>query len=39
LPATFVYDRGGTLRDFWEGDLSYDGFLERLKPWLDVTAS
>jgi thiol-disulfide isomerase/thioredoxin len=35
LPATFVYDRSGTLRDFWEGDLSYEGFLERLAPWLD----
>jgi thiol-disulfide isomerase/thioredoxin len=39
LPATFVYDRSGTLRDFWEGDLSYEGFLERLKPWLNDKAS
>jgi len=39
LPATFVYDRSGTLRDFWEGDLSYQGFLERVRPWLDVSAS
>ena len=39
LPATFLYDRSGALRDFWEGDLSYEGFLERLRPWLDVKAS
>lgn len=39
LPATFVYDRSGTLRDFWEGDLSYQGFLGRVRPWLDVSAS
>ena len=39
LPATFVYDRSGTLRDFWEGDLSYEGFLERLAPWLNDKAS
>jgi thiol-disulfide isomerase/thioredoxin len=39
LPATFLYDRDGTLRDFWEGDLSYEGFLERLRPWLDVKTS
>ena len=39
LPATFVYDRSGTLRDFWEGDLSYEGFLERLEPWLNDKAS
>jgi thiol-disulfide isomerase/thioredoxin len=38
LPATFLYDRGGTLRDFWEGELSYEGFLERLRPWLDAGA-
>lgn len=39
LPATFVYDRSGALRDFWEGDLSYQGFLGRVRPWLDVSAS
>jgi len=39
LPATFLYDRGGTLRDFWEGQLSYEGFLERVRPWLDAKTS
>ena len=23
LPATFIYDGGGSLRDFWEGKASY----------------
>jgi thiol-disulfide isomerase/thioredoxin len=39
LPATFLYDRGGTLRDFWEGQLSYEEFLERVRPWLDAKTS
>jgi thiol-disulfide isomerase/thioredoxin len=39
LPATFLYDRGGTLRAFWEGELSYQGFLERVRPWLDDKTS
>lgn len=27
LPATFVYDRSGTLRDFWEGPATYEKLL------------
>ena len=30
LPATFVYDRSGTLRDFWEGRAAYDELLAKL---------
>ncbi|MDD5563705.1 MAG: TlpA disulfide reductase family protein [Thermoanaerobaculaceae bacterium] len=30
LPATFVYDRSGTLRDFWEGRATYDGLLAKV---------
>ena len=31
LPATFVFDRAGTLRDFWEGEASYDTFAARIR--------
>ncbi len=34
LPATFVYDRSGTLRDFWEGPATYDKLLERVNKLL-----
>jgi thiol-disulfide isomerase/thioredoxin len=30
LPATFVYDGRGRLRDFWEGKASYEKMEERL---------
>lgn len=30
LPATFVYDGQGRLRDFWEGKASYEKMEERL---------
>jgi len=30
LPATFVYDGQGHLRDFWEGKASYEKMEERL---------
>jgi thiol-disulfide isomerase/thioredoxin len=30
LPATFVYDGGGALRDFWEGEASYETFAARI---------
>lgn len=30
LPATFVYDGQGRLRDFWEGKASYEKMKERL---------
>ena len=30
LPATFVYDGGGSLRDFWEGEATYETFAARI---------
>jgi len=35
LPATFVYDGQGRLRDFWEGKASYAKMEERLRRVLD----
>ncbi len=34
LPATFVYDRSGTLRDFWEGPATYDKLLGKVNKLL-----
>ena len=31
LPATFLYDGGGSLRDFWEGKASYETMEGRLQ--------
>jgi thiol-disulfide isomerase/thioredoxin len=31
LPATFIYDSGGSLRDFWEGKASYETMAGRLQ--------
>ncbi|MGE5235908.1 MAG: redoxin domain-containing protein [Acidobacteriota bacterium] len=31
LPATFIYDRSGKLRDFWEGQATYDQFSAKVK--------
>jgi thiol-disulfide isomerase/thioredoxin len=30
LPASFLYDRNGTLRDFWEGGASYETIAARV---------
>ena len=30
LPATLVYDRNGTLRDFWEGPATYETLLAKV---------
>ena len=30
LPATFVYDRSGALRDFWEGPATYETLLAKV---------
>jgi thiol-disulfide isomerase/thioredoxin len=30
LPATFLYDGGGNLRDFWEGKASYETLMEKV---------
>ena len=30
LPATFIYDGGGKLRDFWEGSASYGEFERKI---------
>jgi len=35
LPATFVYDGQGRLRDFWEGKASYSKMEERLRNVLE----
>jgi thiol-disulfide isomerase/thioredoxin len=34
LPATFIYDRSGTLRDFWEGQATYEKFLGKVSKLL-----
>lgn len=34
LPATFVYDRSGALRDFWEGPATYDKLLDKVSKLL-----
>lgn len=34
LPATFVYDRSGALRDFWEGPATYDKLLGKVNKLL-----
>jgi thiol-disulfide isomerase/thioredoxin len=31
LPATFLYDGAGTLRDYWEGEATYDTFAARIR--------
>ena len=36
LPATFLYDGSGTLRDFWEGKASYETLTERVSAVLDM---
>jgi thiol-disulfide isomerase/thioredoxin len=38
LPATFIYDGAGTLRDFWEGKASYAQMERRLLPVLEDKA-
>jgi len=35
LPATFIYDGGGKLKEFWEGQGSYALFEEKVKPLLN----
>ena len=30
IPATFIYDSTGSLRDFWEGEATYEIFEKRL---------
>jgi thiol-disulfide isomerase/thioredoxin len=34
IPATFIYDSSGKLRDFWEGKTSYGEFEQRVKKFL-----
>ena len=31
LPATFVYDGAGSLRDYWEGEATYETFAARIR--------
>ena len=31
LPATFVYDGAGSLRDSWEGEATYETFAARIR--------
>jgi thiol-disulfide isomerase/thioredoxin len=38
LPATFIYDGSGKLRDFWEGKASYAQMERRLLPVLEDQA-
>lgn len=35
LPATFLYDGSGTLREFWEGKASYEALSERVSTVLN----
>jgi thiol-disulfide isomerase/thioredoxin len=35
LPATFLYDRRGQLRDFWEGEASYEKLVGKVTSLLD----
>jgi len=37
LPATFIYDGAGTLRDFWEGEADYEMFAARVRAVLDAS--
>jgi len=32
IPGSFLYDREGRLRDFWEGAMNYEGFEQRVLP-------
>jgi thiol-disulfide isomerase/thioredoxin len=34
LPASFLYDRAGKLRDFWEGEASYENLAGQVKALL-----
>ena len=34
LPATFVYDRSGKLRDFWEGEATYEAIAGKIRALL-----
>jgi thiol-disulfide isomerase/thioredoxin len=34
LPATFVYDRSGKLRDFWEGEATYEAIVGKIRALL-----
>jgi thiol:disulfide interchange protein len=38
LPATFVFDGGGVLRDFWEGETSYETFAARIGAVVEARA-
>ncbi len=38
LPATFVFDGGGTLRDFWEGKATYDTFAAKVRGLIEAPA-
>jgi thiol-disulfide isomerase/thioredoxin len=35
LPATFLYDRSGKLRDFWEGETDYKVLVTKVRALLD----
>ena len=37
LPATFVFDGAGTLRDFWEGETTYETFSARVRTVIEGT--
>jgi thiol-disulfide isomerase/thioredoxin len=32
IPGSFLYDKDGRLRDFWEGAMNYEGFEQRVLP-------
>lgn len=35
LPATFIYEKGGKLREFWEGKSTYEELAARIEQLLD----
>lgn len=39
LPATFVFDGAGTLREFWEGKATYEIFAAKVQAIIDAPAA
>ncbi|MEE8183951.1 MAG: TlpA disulfide reductase family protein [Acidobacteriota bacterium] len=39
LPASFLYDSGGTLRHMWEGKVTYANLQEKVLPILETSQS
>ena len=39
LPATFVFDGTGTLRDYWEGEVGYEFFAARVRAVIEAVSA